>query len=204
MEIVADRFFDQSKFASTIAIVRMNLEQFLANNILREDGSRIFYASKSWAFRQRINLLNMNSSPDYSSLNFPFCAYYRNGNWTVGPEVAPGVPAADAAILGTTDLGPNVRFFNAQFPFSVVFFFNREDDAQLAYEALMWIKHPRPIQTTAPGLVYKDTAIDIPIRYKIEDIQFAPEYKEKNWLEINLATQQQQNIFCPYQLEIQK
>lgn len=185
MEFISDRYYDHSKFANTRTIIQMHLEKFFANSVLKEEGSRIFYASKEWAFRQRLNLLNSNSSEAVSELQFPFCCYYRAGNWTVGPEVAPGVPAAELALFGTYEETPLLRFFNAQFPFTAVFFFNREDDAQLAYETITWLGLPSPNQDIVSGLEYKDHAIDIPVRFRIENIVFNPDYKEKDWLEKN-------------------
>jgi len=142
----------------------------------------MIYASPEFAFRQRLNQLNQNTNPAFSSLNIPFGSIFRDGNWgkenKVGVVYAPGV-------LGSVTMndGCIIRFINTQTNFDLMLFFGREDDAQIAYETLMWIKYPNKKLLQLTGLEYKGRPIDIPLSISVTDVDYASQYKEQKWID---------------------
>jgi hypothetical protein len=181
MEFSPKRYYDQSKIVNSHYLIMMNLEQLFAQELFKSDGSRMQYASKEWAFRQRLNNLNKNSTPDFSSLDIPFGSYYRMDNWKIDDSTT--VPNAAAALFGLDLEAFKLRFLKVKSVFNFVFFFNRDDEAQIAYETLLWLRFPSPKILTATGLMYKSTSIDLPIQMTIDDIRFNMDYKEREWLQ---------------------
>jgi hypothetical protein len=179
MEFSAQRYYDHSKFANSYYLLMMAIETLLGQELFKSDGTRIFYASPEWMFRQRLNLLNKNGNPDYSSLDLPFAAYYRKSNWVI--DTRPGVTNATAALLGM-DAGSqsggyvNVKFLQVETSFDFVAIYSRDDDAQLAYEVLTWLDKPAANFFTVPGLVYKGRKVDIPLQVNVEGLRKAKNF----------------------------
>jgi hypothetical protein len=164
----------------------MALQTLFANNVLRGDASRVIYASEQFAFRQRLNLLAKAGSPSIAELQLPFMSYYRQGNWTIDNRVA--VQNATAGLSGFPEAAvgfQKMRWLNVQTIFTCTLFYSTDADAQLGYELLMWLKHPKPQQFYVPGLEYKGYSISIPVIFTIENINFAPSTTEKDWLAKN-------------------
>jgi len=191
VELVETRYYEPRKIANTTYIVFMAIEKYIAQEIFKGDASRVMFCSDEFAFRQRINKLYPTLTPPYTSiqanqLQFPFANYFREKNWSM--DTRHGIQSPQAALFGiplSEDLPFDVRFLQTQQNYTMTFYFNRDDDAQNAYDILMWMQNPTPKQFAYSGLKYKNYNIDIPIIFTVENLNWTNEYKEKEWLEEN-------------------
>jgi hypothetical protein len=71
---------------------------------------------------------------------------------------------------------------NVQAPFDLMFYFDRESDAQVAYETLLWIKHPNQKLLTLEGIEYKGRSISIPLALELLDISYSPNFGDIDFL----------------------
>lgn len=191
MELMESRFYEPKKINNSSYIVMMAIEKYISQEIFKGNGSRIFYGSDEFALRQRVNKLFPSLTPPYTSiqasqLQFPFANYFRSRNWYKDTRSA--IQSAEAALYGlplSTEIPINVRFLQTEQDYTLTLYFNRDDDAQNAYDILTWMQLPTPKQFTFPGLMYKKYNIDIPIVLTVTDLEWTNEYKEKDWLEKN-------------------
>jgi hypothetical protein len=185
MQIAPEKYYDHSKWSDTFTLSRMALETYFANNVFRSTPSRVIYASSEYAFRQRLNLLSKNGTTSISELNLPFMRYYRTGNFQVD-TARPGVQGALAGMEGYSEeaLGfQNLRFLQMLMSFNCTAYFNRDDDAQMAYECLQFVSTPAPPQFAYGSVDYKGYALDIPMLFDVKDLQWMPSYNETEWLQ---------------------
>ena len=182
--ITPPSYYDLSLYSDSLTLIRMAIETYFANNLLRSDLSRVIFASENYAFRQRLNLKSKNGNPSIQELDLPFMRYFWTGNWQIDDR--PAVQNATAGLVGFPDSSigfQNIRFLQGQIIFNCTAFFSRTDDAQLAYETLIWIQNPAPQQFSYGPLTYLGYAIKIPILFEVENIQWMPSYNETEWLE---------------------
>jgi len=186
MELAPKRYYDQRRFPNTYYVNLMALEKILGTELFKGDSSRVFYSSPEYSLRRRLDVLNNNSSQDVHSLELPFMSYFRKGNWEVDRS-RPAVENAPAALknIGVTVENMNIRFMNTISRFEANCLFTRDDEAQIAHETLLWLKHPSKKQFIVPGLFYKSTQLDLPLQFQIDDISFNPTIKETDWLKKN-------------------
>jgi len=191
MELVENTYYNPVKFNNTSYLTMMALEKYFAIEIFKGDASRIHFSSPEFAFRQRINKLFPTISPPYTSvtasqLHFPFASYYRSKEWSI--DTRPAIQNATAALVGfeISDAIPvPLRFLQTEKTYTMYFYFDRDSDAQNAYDILMWIQNPTPKQFTQAGLQYKNYKLDIPIIMSLSNVTWTNQYKEKDWLEKN-------------------
>ncbi len=185
MVLTPSLYYDHSKWSDTSTLTMMALETYFGNNIFRSDASRVIHASSDFAFRQRLNLLSKNGTPNINELSLPFMRYYRTNNWTLDTQ-KPGVQNATAGMVGFTEAAigyQKLRFLSMIIDFNCTAYFSRSDDAQMAYEALYWISTPAPQQFAYGSVVYKGYNIDIPMQFNVENIVWMPTYNETEWLQ---------------------
>jgi len=183
MEIPVQSYYDQSKFSNTFYLIMIAIEEYFANNVFRSDLTRVVYASEKFAFRQRLNLLAKAGQPSIQELRLPFMSYFRQGNWEIDDRAA--IQNATAALSGFPDSAiayRKLRFLQVKTRFTCTCFANADSDAQLMYEALLWIQQPAPKQFQFGSMEYLGSQFDIPIHLSIEGLQFNPDTTEKDWL----------------------
>ncbi len=191
MEIIESRYYQPTKLNNVTYLVFMALEKYFGQEVFKGDGSRFFYSSPEFAFRQRINKLYPSLTPPYTSISasqmqFPFANYYRSSGWRI--DSRPAIQNATAALHGLSiglDTPVPIRFLQTEMDFDLTFYFNRDEDAQNCYDILMWVQNPTPKQFSFPGLKYKNYSLDIPIILKLENISWTNQFKENEWLEKN-------------------
>ncbi len=185
-EFTQTSFFDMSQWSNVYYAAQFVIEQFLADVLMRSDLTRIVYASDAYSFRRRFELSDSQGG-DFdlikpTGLNFPFANYWYDGFWT--PDDRPFAIQTKQLLYGLWDesLPSYLRTMAVKASFPVTVLYNRDDDARLAYELLMWEYLPRgPIQL-ATKLRWKDVDLAIPVYITIEDIVFNPTYNETDWL----------------------
>jgi hypothetical protein len=183
MEFIESRYYDHSKFSNTFYLTQMALQMYFANDMFRSDASRVIYASPQYAFRQRLNLNAQSGSPSIDALKLPFMSYFRKDNYELDPKV--GALSAVGSSYGYRDIAIGqqlLRFIPVETNFDCWAFFYSDQDAQLAYETLLFIKYPTLKQFPFGSITYKNTNLAIPISLNVDDLEFNPGLSERDWL----------------------
>lgn len=163
----------------------MALEKWISEYVFRNDLSRVFLASNEYAFRRRFELTDMSRNfkdIDISSLKFPFANYWPlNTQWSFDERFA----ALNAQLIykGIYENDTNIKAMPSTITIPAVFYFDREDDARLAYEIIYFKslnEHYHSIEVP-----YSNSTLQLPVNIKVQDIKFNPDFKENDWLKNN-------------------
>lgn len=194
-KLAAKQYYIHKSFVNVYYYVYKFLEKWIADNIFRGDTSRVFMASDGYAFRRRFELTDMSKNYDdleFSSLNLPFANYFaQNNGWTTDDRIA----AKNAALtyLGIYEGNTKIKASASVITVPVTFWFNREDDARLAYEILYFksyneqynhTKVPYGRNTTLGdfNISQSSSLLDLPINFMIKSLVFNPQFTETDWL----------------------
>ena len=184
-EILAQRFYRHDDFVQGYYSLYIALERWIAANIFRKDISRVFLASNEYAFRRRFELTDTSKAYDTigaSSLQFPFANYWpNNAGWQ--PDNRPAANTASQVIIGLPHQTRMLRAIAVTTTIAITFYFDREDDARLAYETLLWLSYREQFMYTT--IAWKGEQLGIPLNVKIQNLAFNPDFKENTWLETN-------------------
>ena len=185
IEIAATQYYVHNSYIPTYYYVYKFLQGWIADNIFRKDKSRVFMASPEYAFRRRFELTDMSSdfsTLDFSSLRFPFANYWpQNSGWTPDKRLAANTAAQ--VYLGIYEGATRIKSASSIIKIPVLLYFDREDDARLAYEILYFKTfNEHYYQTEVP---YAGSSLHIPVNIEISNVIFNPEFKETDWLKRN-------------------
>lgn len=181
----AKPFYKHENYAASYYALYIALERWIADTIFRYDVTRVFLASDEYAFRRRFELtdpsINYEQLP-ISSLQFPFANYWPSQlGWRPDDRVASN-PAA-LVISGISAQSRLLRAMAVKADIPMTFYFDREDDARLAFEKLLWTAYVERYMQTQ--FAWRDEAIDLPLNVRISELQFNPDFKENDWLKQN-------------------
>lgn len=183
VETLARQFYKHEAYTATRYALYIALEQWLSKLVFRRDTTRVYLASDEYAFRRRFELTDTSQSYDQvqaSSLRFPFANYWPgNDGWR--PDERAAANTAALVVVGLSENTRTLRAMAVTSDITTTFYFDREDDARLAYEFLLWNAFREQLMYTT--VQWKDEILSIPLNIKIQDLTFNPDYKEKNWLE---------------------
>lgn len=182
VEIQASQYYLHKSYTPVYYYMYMRLEDWIAENIFRKDLSRVFLASNEWAFRRRFELTD--TSKDYneieaSSLQFPFANYWPlNSGWQPDTRVAGNQAKMiyDGIYEGTT----KVRAAGVVLNIPITFYFDREDDARIAYDTLYFKTYNEHVYHME--VPFANNSLDLPFVIKLNDLKFNPSAVEKDWL----------------------
>jgi len=178
-------FYIHDSFVKGYYTLYIALEQWIANTIFRGDMSRIFLASNEYAFRRRFELVDPSVQYDTikaSSLQFPFANYWPNNEgWK--PDERPAANTAALLLHGLSLRTRMVRAMSVMTSIPITFYFDREDDARLAYETLLWMSFQEQLLYTQ--VAWKGEKLPLPLNVKIQNLAFNPDFKEQDWLSQN-------------------
>lgn len=185
IEIAASQYYLHTSYVPTYYYVYKFLQSWIADNIFRKDTSRVFMASPDYAFRRRFELTDMSSdfsTLDFSSLRFPFANYWpQNSGWTPDKRLAANTAAQ--VYLGIYEGTTRIKAASSIINIPVLFYFDREDDARLAYEVLYFKTfNEHYYQTEVP---FAGSSLQIPVNIEINNVSFNPDFKEDDWLKKN-------------------
>lgn len=179
------QYYDHNQYQATYYALYIALEKWIASLVFKGDLSRVYLASPEYAYRRRFELTDTSieyNSVAASSLRFPFANYWPlNTGWIPDTRVASNT--ASLMYAGIYDASAQIRAMAVTTDINIVFHFDREDDARLAYETLLWQAYQERQETTTIG--YSGEVLGIPLGIKVKQLQFNPQFKEKNWLEEN-------------------
>lgn len=201
----ASQYYNHKYYVNVYYAMYKALEKWLTDKVFRKDSSRVFLASDDYAYRRRFELTDTSSdyeSLEFSSLKFPFANYWpQNVGWT--PDTRLAAKQAALTYVGIYVGNTKVKAASGILPIDVTLWFDREDDARLAYDILYFhsfnehyyaTKVSYGVDTTSPTL-YSPT-LEIPANIELTSLKFNPEFKESNWLK-------QQRVFpikCTFEM----
>lgn len=194
-KLPAKQYYVHNSFVNVYYYVYKFLEKWIANNVFRGDMSRVFMASDGYAFRRRFELTDMSTSYEdleFSSLRFPFANYFaQNNGWVTDDRIA----AKNAALtyLGIYEGNTKIKASASVISVPVTFWFDREDDARLAYEILYFKSYNEQYNSTKvpygrnntlgdSNISQSSSILDLPINFNIKSLQFNPQFAETDWL----------------------
>ena len=180
-------FYNHDFYANVYYAAQITFERFIAAQLLRGDLSRVQFSSQEFCFRHRLETLDKTSTEitNISNLNFPFLSYWYDGFWSYDDR--PYANRSDHRIVGLPVIleQKSMLAIAVKSEFVCTLFLNRDDDARLATELLMWAQGPVDIKLVST-VQWKETTIDIPVYLTIDNIQFNKEnYNEATWLKTN-------------------
>jgi hypothetical protein len=179
------QFYKHKDYAATYYAIYVALERWIAAQIFRSDITRVFLASEEYAFRRRFELTDTSqdyNNINFSSLNLPFANYWPgNAGWVPDDRVAANPYAL--VKLGISARTRMLRAMMVKTTIPLTCYFDRDDDARMAYERLLHLSYieERPVTTIG----WKGETIQIPVFIKIQNLTFNPTYKENDWLKQN-------------------
>lgn len=193
----ASQYYCHRSYVPTYYWIYLFLEQWIASVVFRNDTSRVFMASDNYAFRRRFELTDMSTSYDdigASSLQFPFANYApQNSGWEADDRIAANT--AKQVYLGLYVGSTKLRAAAVKHTIPVQFYFDREDDARLAYDRLFFYSYNEHYYSTdvpyGNNSLYVDgkrapgSTLDLPITITLKNLAFNPTFQEEDWLQKN-------------------
>lgn len=185
VEIKASQYYIYRSYVSTYYYVYMRLEEWLKEIIFRNDESRTFLASDEYAFRRRFELTDTSKSyndVEASSLQFPFANYWPlNTGWQPDTRIVAN-PAA-LVYAGVYEGDTKIRAASVALPISITFYYDREDDARMAYEKLLFYTYNEHYYDI--NVPYAGNTLGIPFILRVNNLRFNPTFNETDWLNKN-------------------
>ncbi len=182
IETPPKQFYKHDAYTACHYALYIALEQWLSDTVFRKDITRVFLASDEYAFRRRFELTD--TSENYndvqaSSLHFPFANYWPlNAGWK--PDERAAANTAAMVIKGTSERTRMLRAMAVTCDIGATFYFDREEDARLAYELLLWAAFRERFMYTT--VQWKQEILGIPLNVKLQDLSFNPDRTESDWL----------------------
>jgi hypothetical protein len=188
-EFTQASFFDHSTYANVYHAAKIPLEYFLADVLVRADMTRVQWSSDAYAFRRRFELADAQNGGDVSTLqasnlNLPFVNYwYENGTFWQ-PDDRPFAVNSQQMLRGqwAEGLPARMRAIAVKTPMVATAFYERDEDARLAYELILWETQPKGPVQLATSVKWKDVDIAVPVFVTIEGVTFNPQFNETDWL----------------------
>ena len=185
VEIKASQYYIYRSYVSTYYYVYMRLEEWLKEIIFRNDESRTFLASDEYAFRRRFELTDTSKNyndVEASSLQFPFANYWPlNTGWQPDTRIVAN-PAA-LVYAGIYEGDTKIRAASVSLPISITFYYDREDDARMAYEKLLFYTYNEHYYDI--DVPYAGNTLGIPFILRVNNLRFNPTFNETDWLNKN-------------------
>lgn len=184
-EIQANQYYIHYSYIPGYYYLYKTLEEWLASRIFRQDRSRVICASNEYAFRRRFELTDTSKNYndiDASSLQFPFLNYWpQNSGWQPDTRVA-GNPAP-LVYLGIYEGNTKIRAASGSLDIPITLYFDREDDARMAYEKLLFFTYNEHNYATDIG--FNGEILRLPMILSLQNLRFNPRFNETDWLKQN-------------------
>lgn len=148
---------------------------------------RIIYASNDFTFRERTRN-KKESAISVGSLDLPYLSYYRTGYsecdrpwWNNWANLFGVLDVANESY--ETKIGSKLRLYPVKIEYEATAFFNQSKDCEYALARILYDASNEtilfPELVTSNGDTLKNVAI------MENDIEFNPEFNERDWLEQN-------------------
>jgi hypothetical protein len=162
------------------------MEWLISSLLYKGDFSRVVYSKEDMCFRRRLETLGSgdvaSSNVSYVSLHLPFSCYSQTGNYE--PDDRPGSMNAGAAIRGQMqESGILVKYMPVKIDYTIVSFFSRRDDVNIASQLLYWEANPKAPLYYVVHHSLCGYPLDIPVYMSLDQTDMNVDYNEKKWLE---------------------
>lgn len=185
MEVQAKQFYVHHSHVPGYYYLYKALEKWLADRLLRQDTSRVFCASPTYAFRRRFELTDTSRNfkdIGVTSLDFPFISYWpSNSGWTHEERIA----ANPAALIytGIYEGNTKIRAAAGNINIPITLYYDRDSDSRLAYEKLYFYTYNEHYYET--DAIYANQTLKLPMVITLNNLQYNPQYTEADWLRQN-------------------
>lgn len=184
-EIAASQYYIHRSYVPVYYYLYKALEKWISEQLFRNDDSRVFCASDDYAFRRRFELTDTSKNYkdiEVSSLRFPFSNYWpQNSGWQPDNRIAAN--PAPLIYTGIYEGYTKIRAAAGIINIPTTFYFDREDDARMAYEKLYFLTYNEHNYSTT-GILAGET-LGIPMIITVNNLRFNPNFKENDWLRQN-------------------
>ena len=184
-EIAASQYYVHYSYVPGYYYLYKALENWLAERLFRNDKSRVFCASNDYAFRRRFELTDTSQNYkdlEVSSLRFPFANYWpQNNGWQV--DTRPAANTAALIYIGIYEGTTKIRAAAGAITVPTTFYFDREDDARMAYERLYFYTYNEHNYSTEA--IFSNQILELPMIITVSNLRFNPSYNETDWLKQN-------------------
>lgn len=165
--------------------VQTCIADFLAQTFFGKDFSRVIYTNPEYAFRKRIERQANGIQGEnifLTDLKLPFCSFNLNG----APQIIKSVSASEWRGYYDETIEHRMHFINTLQKCTVQFYFNRSDDATVAFDiAQRESLSEYPIRYIQE-VFWRNTTLQIPIWLTLKNLKAGNEsFNESEWLERN-------------------
>lgn len=161
--------------------IQTAIADFLAQTFFGKDFSRVVYTNSEYAFRKRIESLahGINENIFISNLELPFCNFFLDGQ----PEITKTMSASEWAGYYDESLDQQIHFFNTLQKCTVQFFFDRSDDATVAFEIAQTESLATYPIRYIQDVFWRNKTIQVPIWITVKKVTAGNEsFNESEWL----------------------
>lgn len=177
----ANHWYLHTHYSAVYYAIYVALETWVNATLFRGDPSRTFLASPSYDFRRRFELLDPSKQwedVNAASLQFPFASYWPLASgWQLDTEKV----TAFQALEGVTDKAAEVRAIPSHIEIPLNAYFDREDDARVAFDILYY--NSAFMKKIITSVAYKGQILQIPMNFTITGLSFnSAGSTENDWL----------------------
>lgn len=161
--------------------IQTAVADFLAQTFFGKDFKRVIYTNPEYAFRKRIESLahGIDENIFISSLELPFCSFYLDGQ----PEITKTMSASEWAGYYDESLDQQIHFFNTLQKCTVQFFFDRSDDATVAFEIAQTESLAGYPIRYIQDVFWRNKTIQIPVWITVKKVNAGnSSFNESEWL----------------------
>lgn len=172
-------------YVDTRLSIQTAVADFLAQTFFGQDFSRVIYTNPEFAFRKRIERLANgieNENLFANSLQLPFCSFHLSG----APEIIKTAAASEWSGYYDDSIGHQMHFINTLQKCTVQFFFDRSDDATVAFEIAQTESLAEYPVRYIQDIFWRDTTIKFPVWITVKKVTAGNDsFNESEWLTQN-------------------
>lgn len=171
-------------YIDTRLSIQTAVADFLAQTFFGKDFSRVIYTNPEYAFRKRIERLahGIDENIFISNLELPFCSF----NLSTSTETIKTAAASEWAGYYDETIDQRMHFINVLQKCNVQMFFNRSDDATVAFEIAQTEALAEAPIRYIQEVFWRNTTIEYPIWITVKKVLTGPDaFNESKWLEQN-------------------
>lgn len=170
-------------YIDTRLSIQTAVADFLAQTFFGKDFKRVVYTNPEYAFRKRIERLSNgieNENIFTTNLQLPFCSFHLSS----APEIIKTAAASEWSGYYDESIEHRMHFINTNQKCRVQFFFDRSDDATVAFEIAQREALAEYPVRYMQEVFWRDQTIPYPIWITVKSVKAGKEaFDETEWLE---------------------
>lgn len=179
-----DEIFQGKSYIDNRLNIQTSVTDFLVNVFFGQDFSRVVYTNPEFAFRKRIEALakGVEDKIFFANLDLPFCNFWFSGQ----PKIIKTMSASEWNGYMDEDIGHQIHFFSTVQDVSVQFYFNRSDDATLAFELAQQESLAAYPVRYINDIYWRNKTLQVPVWITVKEITAGNDsFNESEWLKKN-------------------